>query len=226
MEEQEIGGKQILDSMSRLKEISVTVKDSAGEMIIAGDNLKRQTNDFIKISNESMSGMNDIVSGAIKEIKSAVTIADEMNTENTGNFKVETGNEKKKIIVIDDEETVLTLTRASLEDDYDVTTVNSGKAALELFFKGYVPHLVLLDLTMPEMGGWDTFIRIRDISKLHQTPIAIYTTSEALEDKEKAKDLGAVEYIHKPINKAGLLEKVAELVKVQKTPDDMSVNDA
>jgi len=159
----------------------------------------------------------------MQEIKGAVTVVNEMSDENDRNsedlkkesakFKVETGNEKKKIIVIDNKETVLTLTKKSLENDYDVTTVNSGKAALELFFQGYVPHLVLLDLAMPEMGGWDTFVRIRDISKLHHILIAIYTTSEDPKDKAKAQELGAVEYIHKPINKAEMLEKAAKLVK-------------
>jgi len=83
---------------------------------------------------------------------------------------------------------------------------------LDLFFKGYVPNLVLLDLTMPEMGGWDTLVRIHDISKLHQTPIAIYSTSEDPNDKKKAQDLGAVEYIHKPIGKAEMLEKMAKIL--------------
>jgi len=223
MEEQEVGGKQILESMNRLKEISITVNNSAAEMNQSGDNLHHQTNDFIKISKELMTGMNDIVDGAMHEIKTAVAVVDEMSAENSSNFedlkkesvkfKVESGNEKKKIIVIDDEETVLTLTKKSLENDYDVTTVTSGKAALDLFFKGYVPNLVLLDLTMPEMGGWDTLLRIRDLSKLHSTPIAIYSTSEDPKDKEKAQELGAVEFIHKPINKADMLEKMAKILK-------------
>jgi len=223
MEEQEVGGKQILDSIERLKEISVTVKKGAGEMLESGDHLNRQTTEFIKISNESMSGMNDIVNGAMKEIKGAVTVVDEMSAENNRNFedlkkesikfKVEADNEKKKIIVVDDEATVLTMTRKSLENDYEVTTVSSGKEALSLFFKGYVPHLVLLDLNMPEMGGWDTFVRIRDISKLHKTPIAIYTTSDDPKDRDKARELGAVDYIHKPANKKEMLEKVAKLVR-------------
>jgi len=222
MEEQEEGGKQILESMSRLKEISETVKKGAGEMLESGDHLNKQTSDFIEISNVSMSGMNDIVNGAMKEIKSAVTLVDEMSAENNRNFedlkkesikfKVESGREKKKIIVVDDEETVLTLTRKSLENDYDVTTVNSGKQALELFFKGYVPNLVLLDLNMPEMGGWDTFVRIQGISRLHQTPIAIYTTSDDPKDRAKAQELGAVDYIHKPANKKEILERVAKLM--------------
>jgi CheY-like chemotaxis protein len=100
-----------------------------------------------------------------------------------------------------------------LEQDYEVTTANSGQAALNLFFQGYTPNLVLLDLTMPEMGGWDTYIRIRDINKLHKTAIVIYSTSDDPEDRAKAKEMGAVDFIHKPAKKAELLEKVAKLLK-------------
>jgi methyl-accepting chemotaxis protein len=222
MEEQEVGGKQILDSIERLKEISVTVKKSAGEMHESGDNLNRQTTEFIRISNEAMNGMNDIVNGAMKEIKAAVNFVDEMSAENTRNFeelktethkfKVDTADEKKKIIVIDDEETILTMTKSILEQDYEVTTANSGKTALDFFFKGYTPNLVLLDLNMPEMGGWDTYLRIRDLTKLHKVPIAIYTTSEDPKDRAKAQEIGAVAFIQKPIKKAEMLEKVAQLV--------------
>jgi CheY-like chemotaxis protein len=128
-------------------------------------------------------------------------------------FKIDLGNEKKKIMVVDDEETVLTLTKATLDQDYEVTTANSGKAALNLFFQGYTPNLVLLDLTMPEMGGWDTYIRIRDINKLHKTAIVIYSTSDDPEDRKKAKEMGAVDFIHKPAKKEELLAKVAKLIK-------------
>jgi methyl-accepting chemotaxis protein len=223
MEEQEVGGKQILDSMERLKEISVSVKKGAEDMMESGDHLNKQTSELIRSSTDVVNGMNDIVNGAMKEIKTAVTLVDEMSAENSRNFdelkvetskfKVESGNEKKKIIVVDDEQTVLSLTRSTLENDYDVTTVSSGKDALSLFFQGYVPNLVLLDLNMPEMGGWDTFIRIRDLSKLHKTPIAIYTTSDDPKDRAKAQELGAVDYIKKPIKKAELLEKAARLIK-------------
>jgi len=222
MEEQETGGKQILESMSRLKEISVTVKKGANEMLESGEQLNRQTSEFIGISKESMSGMNEIVNGAMMEIKSAVTLVNEMSSENSRNFedlkiestkfKVESKNELKKIIVVDDEETVLNLTKSSLEKNYEITTANSGKAALDLFFHGYVPNLVLLDLSMPEMGGWDTLIKIRDISKLHQTSIAIYTTSEDPQDRAKAKEMGAVDYIIKPLGKIELLERVKKLI--------------
>jgi len=118
----------------------------------------------------------------------------------------------KKILVVDDEETILVMTKGLLQNNYNVTTVKSAKEALELFLDGYTPHLILLDLFMPEMGGWDALIRIRNLSKLHQTKIAIYTSSEDPKDRAKAKELGAVEFIHKPISKDELLEKVAKLL--------------
>jgi len=222
MEEQEVGGKQILESMNLLKETSVSVKKGAGDMLQSGDHLNRQTSDFIKISNEAVSGMNDIVNGAMQEIKVAVNLVDEMSTENSRNFedlkaesskfKVESGNEIKKVIVIDDEETVLTMTKGMLESDYDVTTVSSGKEALKLFFQGYVPDLVLLDLAMPGLGGWDTFIRVRDISQLHKIPIAIYTSSEDPKDNARAREMGAVDYIKKPCSKLELLNRLGKIL--------------
>jgi methyl-accepting chemotaxis protein/ActR/RegA family two-component response regulator len=222
MEEQETGGKQILESMSRLKEISVSVRKGAEDMLASGDKLNRQTSEFINISNASMAGMNRIVNGAMQEIKAAVITVDEMSAENgrnfeelkteSGKFKADVSGGKKKIIVVDDEQTVLTLTKSVLEKFYDVTTVSSGKEALGLFFKGYTPNLVLLDLSMPEMGGWDTFVRIRDLSKLHKTPIAIYTTSEDPKDKAKAKEMGAVDYIKKPCNKDELLNRIQQII--------------
>jgi CheY-like chemotaxis protein len=120
---------------------------------------------------------------------------------------------KKKVLIVDDEEITLIMTKEMLKDDFNVTTVNSAKDALELFLDGYTPNLILLDLYMPEMGGWDALIRIRNLSKLHQTKIVIYTASDDPKDRAKAKNLGAVEYIHKPIYKEELLEKVSQLIE-------------
>jgi len=222
MEEQEVGGKQILDSMSRLKEISVSVKKGAGEMLDSGNQLTQQTNEFIKISNESVNGMNDIVNGAMREIKSAVTLVDEMSAENSRNFeelkeeskkfKIDKGDEKKKVIVIDDDEPIRTMTKGMLGDNYDVTTVNSGKDALQLFFKGYAPDLVLLDLNMPEMDGWETYNRIKAISNIHKVPIAIFSSSDDPKDTAQAQKMGAADFIKKPPKKTELLERVGKLM--------------
>jgi iron only hydrogenase large subunit-like protein/CheY-like chemotaxis protein len=120
---------------------------------------------------------------------------------------------KKKVLVIDDDEPSLNMTKGMLKDEYNITTANSGKAALDLLLQGYIPHLILLDLYMPEMSGWDAFLRIRNISNLHNIPIAVYSSSNDQKDKAKAQELGAVEYMHKPLNMDQLLEKVGKLTR-------------
>jgi CheY-like chemotaxis protein len=222
MEEQEVGGKQILESLGRLKDISASVKKGTGEMLNAGNNLTRQTADFIKSSNEVVEGMNEMVNGAVREIKAAVVLVDEMSEENNRNFeelkaeavkfKVDSGDEKKKIIVIDDDEPILVMAKGMLGGNYDVTTVKSGKEALKLFYQGFVPDLALLDLKMSDMDGWDTYNRIRDLSQLHKTPIAIFTSSEDPADREQAQKMGAGDYIRKPIKKDELLDRVKRLI--------------
>jgi CheY-like chemotaxis protein len=223
MEEQEVGGQQILNSVSRLKELNASVKNGSEGMRESGDLMIRQTNDFIKISKDSVNGMNDIVNGAMREIKTAVVLVDEMGAENTRNFdelkvesekfKVDTGNEKIKILVVDDDDTQLIMVEAALRDEYDVVTVKSGKEALGLFYHGLVPQLILLDIVMPGMGGWDTYERIKAISGLHNTLMAFCSSSEDPKDIQKARNMGAVDYIKKPINKTELLNRVGKIIK-------------
>jgi len=120
---------------------------------------------------------------------------------------------KKIILVIDDDETTSTLTENILKDDYDVIIVKSGKAALDSFKKkGFIPSLVLLDLYMPGMSGWNTLLKMQKLCKSRKIPIVMYTSSESTEDIEKAKEFGAVGYIHKPSNRFKLLEELAKLL--------------
>jgi putative two-component system response regulator len=121
-------------------------------------------------------------------------------------------SEKKKVMIIDDEESIHTLTKVILKD-YDVTSAFSGTAALDLFAGGYTPNFVLLDLFMPEMNGWETYAKIREIPRLQTVPIAIYTTSEDPRDKIRAQEIGAADYIVKPAKRAALQAKVAELIQ-------------
>jgi len=218
MEEQEAGGKQILDSVGRLKEITVEVQKSSVDMSASGDDLNKETNEFIKISNEALSGMNAIVDGALKEITVAVTHVTEMSTENnknfedlkseTSKFKTTTGEEKPIVLVVDDDQNHLTMTRSFLEEDYEVRTSNSCEDALKLLYQGLNPSYILLDLIMPEKSGWDTYESIRGISNLHKVPIAIFTSSDDPADEEKARKMQAADYIKKPCRKGELLERI------------------
>jgi methyl-accepting chemotaxis protein len=218
MEEQEVGGKQILDAIGRLREITISVHNGSEKMSQSGSDLIRESDEFINVSNEAITGMNEIVSGALKEISSAVTNVTEMSDENNKNFedlksettkfKTTTGEEKKKILVVDDDTTHLSMTRSFLEDTYEVITTKSCGEALKLLYQGLDPNYILLDLMMPEVSGWDTYGRIKGLSNLHNVPIAIFTSSDDPVDKNRAKELGAADYIKKPCRKGELLERI------------------
>jgi CheY-like chemotaxis protein len=222
MEEQEAGGKQILDAIGRLKEITVSVREGSEGMTKSGDDLVKETDDFIKISNQAISGMTAIVNGALSEIKTAVTHVTEMSTENDRNFeelksetlkfKVTTGKEKKKVLLVDDDEIHLDLARSFLERDYEAITSKSCEEALKLLYQGFDPCLIFLDVVMPGTDGWQTYERIRGLSNLHNVPIAIFTASDADEDRERARTMGAVDYIEKPCTQDELLQRIEKIL--------------
>jgi methyl-accepting chemotaxis protein len=222
MEEQEVGGKQILDSISRLRDITYSVKQGSDHMAESGETLVKETEGFIKISKETVEGMNDILSG-VNKINVSVNHVNDMSQENNKNFdalKQETDkfkdtnvNEKKKILMVDDDSIHLEMVKAVLSNDYDISCTKSGKEAMVLFYQGLIPKLILLDLIMPDMDGWDTYDRIKAISNLHDIPIAFFTASNDPKDIERAHEMGAVDYIKKPFDKDDLLKRVKKLVK-------------
>jgi len=222
MEEQETGGRQILESISRLRDITASVKKGSDNMEESGETLVKETDDFIKTSKETVDGMNEILKG-INQINVSISHVNDMSMENsqnfeslkleTGKFNVNAGDEKQKILVVDDEDIDLEMVKNILQNDYDVTTAQSGKEALGLFYQGLVPKLILLDLIMPGMDGWDTYNRIKAISSLHDIPIAFFTSSNDPKDIQHAREVGAVDYIKKPYDKDDLLNRVSKLLK-------------
>jgi methyl-accepting chemotaxis protein len=220
MEEQEVGGQQLLKSIDRLKELNVSVEKGSEDMTASGNRLITQTNELISNSNEAVNGMNQVLSGAMQQIQTAVNQVDEMSIENSRNFnelkqetekfKVSSSSARRKVLIVDDDEIHLEIASGILENDYETITVKSAKEALKLFYQGLVPNLVLLDLVMPNMDGWHAYERIRGISKLHNVPIAFCSASSDPKDIAHANAIGAVDYINKPCN--DLLSRVQKLI--------------
>jgi methyl-accepting chemotaxis protein len=222
MEEQEVGGRQILESIGRLRDITSSVKKGSDHMTVSGETLVKETDEFIKTSKETVEGMNEILKG-INQINVSVNHVNEMSLENNNNFEslkketekfnVSAGEEKKKVLIVDDDVIHLEMVQTVLSNDYDVSSAKSGKEALGLFYQGLVPQLILLDLVMPGMGGWDTYSRIRALGNLHDTPIAFFTASNDPKDIQRAREMGAVDYIKKPYDKDDLLSRVGKIIR-------------
>jgi putative two-component system response regulator len=123
-------------------------------------------------------------------------------------------NTHKSILLVDDDDAHLSVTKAILKDKYEVFMVKSGKEALEfLGTNKIIPDLILLDILMPEMDGWAVFDKINDIAALKFTPIMFYTSLDEESAREKAYELGAFDYITKPCKPSVLQSKIKDTLQ-------------
>jgi CheY-like chemotaxis protein len=115
---------------------------------------------------------------------------------------------RARVLVVDDEPTLVEIVREILESEsYDVVTAASGTQALAEMYR-QLPDLVLTDLQMPEMNGLELLQRVRGDLQTAQVPVVFLTVSDNLDTEVKALDLGADDYITKPIERARLLSRV------------------
>jgi DNA-binding response OmpR family regulator len=99
-----------------------------------------------------------------------------------------------------------------LNKEYEVVTAITGNEALKMFYQGLVPNVIMLDLVMPGMDGWDIFQRIKQIGNVHSVPIAIYSSSDDSSDVAKSREIGAVDFIRKPCKMNELLARIGKIL--------------
>lgn len=103
------------------------------------------------------------------------------------------------ILVVDDQPNNLKVISSVLNEDYNLSIANSGIKALKIL-EISKPDLILLDVMMPEMDGYEVCIKIKKIDVLKDIPIIFLTAKADIDDIIKGFDLGAVDYITKPFN--------------------------
>jgi CheY-like chemotaxis protein len=118
---------------------------------------------------------------------------------------------RKKILLVDDAETILVLERMILGREYDLITARDGRQAVEKTATEQ-PDLVLLDIVMPAMDGIEACKAIRGNDATRSIPIIIVTTRGETQNVEAAYNAGCDDYVTKPINSQELLGKVRKLL--------------
>ncbi len=114
------------------------------------------------------------------------------------------------ILVVDDEPPIVRLVKAKLRvDGYEVLTASSGEQALEILTQES-PDLVVLDVMMPDMDGFETLRRIRQVSNV---PVVMLTARGSDMDKLKGLQSGADDYITKPFNPDELEARIAVILR-------------
>jgi adenylate cyclase len=115
---------------------------------------------------------------------------------------------KARILVVDDTPDNLYLMSALLEERYEVATAESGEQALAIVASEAPPELVLLDIMMPGMDGYEVLRRLRQNPATSDIPVIFLTALTSIEEEQFGLDLGAVDYITKPISPPVVLARV------------------
>lgn len=115
---------------------------------------------------------------------------------------------RKKILLVDDSATTLMMEQMVLRaQPYNIVTAKNGREAIDRAAAEH-PDLILLDVVMPEMNGFEACRRIRQHPATKVTPIIMVTTRGEEQSVEAGYESGCSDYITKPINGAELLTKV------------------
>jgi two-component system KDP operon response regulator KdpE len=115
---------------------------------------------------------------------------------------------KRKILVVDDEPRMIHFIRLNLEHDgYEVYEATAGQQALD-GLRDKLPDLLLLDVMMPEMDGFETLRMVREISTV---PVIMLTAKGEEDDRVRGLELGADDYITKPFSPREMVSRVHRL---------------
>ena len=120
---------------------------------------------------------------------------------------------KNKLLIVDDDTANLLELIDILKSEYKIYTAKNGISALEIA-KKFLPDLILLDIIMPGMSGYEVLAELRKYDSTMKIPVIFVSGSDTSEDIQKGLSLGAVEYITKPYNRATVLEKVLRHIKI------------
>jgi DNA-binding response OmpR family regulator len=114
---------------------------------------------------------------------------------------------KKRVLIVDDERAILTVLGIRLKvSGYDVVTASNGEEALDLV-KSMRPDIVLLDVIMPGMDGFEVLEKLRAVSEL---PVIVFSARQ--ENAQKALSLGANDFLAKPLDTDEMVRKIEGLL--------------
>jgi len=130
-------------------------------------------------------------------------------------------DEKSRVLVVDDEDRIRRLMEAYLTPlGYEVIFAENGEEALEKV-REKPPDVILLDIMMPKMDGFETARRLKENEETKIIPIVMVTALKEVEDRVKALEVGADDFLSKPIDKTELKARLHSLLKVKAYNDHM-----
>lgn len=128
-------------------------------------------------------------------------------------------NQRPMILVVDDTPENLSIMGELLNDDYKVKIANSGRKALTIARTHPQPDIILLDINMPEMDGYEVCRQLKETPQTAEIPIIFLTARTDIEDEKRGFQLGAVDYITKPISPPILMARIKTHLHLKSVAD-------
>lgn len=127
--------------------------------------------------------------------------------------------DQQTILIVDDTPENLTLMHGLLRDRYHVKVAHNGQRALQVATTAPLPDLILLDVVMPDLGGFEVCRRLKNMGRTAHIPVIFLTSKSEIEDEQQGFDVGAVDYIVKPISAPIVLARVRTHLKLKAVSD-------
>ncbi len=126
---------------------------------------------------------------------------------------------KEKILIVDDERININLLLDILKPDYRIIIAKNGLQAMERALSEHTPDLILLDIMMPDIDGYEVCKRLKENENTKEIPVIFITAMNDVKDEAKGLDLGAVDYITKPFHQAIVRARVKTHLKLKRKTD-------
>jgi PleD family two-component response regulator len=126
---------------------------------------------------------------------------------------------KQVILTVDDSPDNIALISEVLKEYYQVKVATNGKDALHIAFSSNPPDLILLDIMMPGIDGYEVCSQLKSDSQTSDIPVIFLTTKSDVADEEKGFELGAVDYITKPISPPILRARIRTHLRMKRIID-------
>ncbi|OGD20565.1 MAG: hypothetical protein A2W03_07875 [Candidatus Aminicenantes bacterium RBG_16_63_16] len=132
---------------------------------------------------------------------------------------------RKKILIVDDSPVSMALFARMLSDErYRILSASDGREAVEKAL-GELPDLVLMDILMPEMNGFEAARQLKSDPRTRDIPIILITTMDDPDNKQAGREAGAEDFIYKPVRRPELLARVNSMLALKEYRDQVSIRD-
>src|SRR5947209_6265004 len=130
-----------------------------------------------------------------------------------------------RVLVVDDVELNVKLLEAKLASEYfEVVTANNGPSALDIA-EGELPDIILLDIMMPRMDGFEVCRRLKANPRTADIPVVMVTALSDVADRLRGLESGADEFLTKPVNDTALFARVRSLVRLKRMMDELRLRE-